>query len=144
MKEPSVTKNNAALRPNLSTTNGNDCDKTTKVWRSRSVTDSPRSIDSPRNRQFSSPLRISRNVQSPSLDSGDEGSLRVDRDTYQHMFQDIVSIKTMLLKLKRVLQEVRCVYHTGNDDTLFIMEYSSVCLMHPFRLYHTCIGVLLY
>ncbi|XP_076663733.1 uncharacterized protein LOC143366500 isoform X3 [Andrena cerasifolii] len=84
---------------------GNECDKTTKVWRSRSVTDSPRSIDSPRNRQFSSPLRISRNVQSPSLDSGDEGSLRVDRDTYQHMFQDIVSIKTMLLKLKRVLQE---------------------------------------
>ncbi|KAK9307662.1 hypothetical protein QLX08_002074 [Tetragonisca angustula] len=84
---------------------GNDCDKTTKVWRSRSVTDSPRSVDSTRTRQFSSPLRISRNIQSPSLDSGDEGSLRLDRDTYQHMFQDIVSIKTMLLKLKRVLQE---------------------------------------
>ncbi|XP_012149480.2 uncharacterized protein LOC100878688 isoform X2 [Megachile rotundata] len=84
---------------------GNECDKTTKVWRNRSVTDSPRSVDSSRNRQFSSPLRTSRNVQSPSLDSGDEGSLRVDRNTYQHMFQDIVSIKTMLLKLKRVLQE---------------------------------------
>ncbi|XP_060813100.1 uncharacterized protein LOC132905629 isoform X3 [Bombus pascuorum] len=84
---------------------GNDCDKTTKVWRNKSVTDSPRSIDSTRNRQFSSPLRISRNIQSPNLDSGDEGSLRVDRDTYQHMFQDIGSIKTMLLKLKRVLQE---------------------------------------
>ncbi|XP_061942672.1 uncharacterized protein LOC108000374 isoform X5 [Apis cerana] len=84
---------------------GNDCDKT-KIWRNRSVTDSPRSIDSTRNRQFSSPLRISRNIQSPNLDSGDEGSLRVDRDTYQHMFQDIVSIKTTLLKLKRVLQQV--------------------------------------
>ncbi|XP_031775235.1 uncharacterized protein LOC100863864 isoform X6 [Apis florea] len=83
---------------------GNDCDKT-KIWRNRSVTDSPRSIDSTRNRQFSSPLRISRNIQSPNLDSGDEGSLRVDRDTYQHMFQDIVSIKTTLLKLKRVLQQ---------------------------------------
>ncbi|XP_043785181.1 uncharacterized protein LOC122710950 isoform X3 [Apis laboriosa] len=84
---------------------GSDCDKT-KIWRNRSVTDSPRSIDSTRNRQFSSPLRISRNIQSPNLDSGDEGSLRVDRDTYQHMFQDIVSIKTTLLKLKRVLQQV--------------------------------------
>lgn len=91
-------------RANISAANGNDCDKT-KIWRNRSVTDSPRSIDSTRNRQFSSPLRISRNIQSPNLDSGDEGSLRVDRDTYQHMFQDIVSIKTTLLKLKRVLQQ---------------------------------------
>lgn len=49
---------------------------------------------------------ISFQIQSPNLDSGDEGSLRVDRDTYQHMFQDIVSIKTTLLKLKRVLQQV--------------------------------------
>lgn len=46
-------------------------------------------------------------VQSPCLDSGDEASLKIDRSTYQHMFQDIVSLKTMLLKLKRVLQEVR-------------------------------------
>lgn len=50
--------------------------------------------------------KISFQIQSPNLDSGDEGSLRVDRDTYQHMFQDIVSIKTTLLKLKRVLQQV--------------------------------------
>lgn len=46
----------------------NDCDKTTKVWRNKSVTDSPRSIDSTRNRQFSSPLRISRNVSNSSHD----------------------------------------------------------------------------
>ncbi|XP_017762503.1 PREDICTED: uncharacterized protein LOC108552458 isoform X3 [Eufriesea mexicana] len=100
---------------------GSDCDKTTKVWRSRSVTDSPRSIDGTRNRQFSSPLRISRNIQSPSLDSGDEGSLRVDRDTYQHMFQDIVSIKTMLLKLKRVLQEAETLnpFDTSIKNGLF-------------------------
>ncbi|XP_076752745.1 uncharacterized protein LOC143424515 isoform X3 [Xylocopa sonorina] len=85
---------------------GNECDKTTKVWRNRSVNDSPRSIDSTRNRQFSSPLRTSRNIQSPSHDSRDESSLIVDRDTYhQHISQDIVSIKTMLLRLKRVLQE---------------------------------------
>ncbi|XP_043263025.1 uncharacterized protein LOC122403531 isoform X2 [Colletes gigas] len=99
--------NNGSANNNNQSTNeiGNECDKTAKVWRSRSVTDSPRSLDGTRNRQFSSPLRTSRNVQSPSIDSGDERSLRVDRDTYQHMFQDIVSIKTMLLKLKRVLQE---------------------------------------
>ncbi|KAG7208422.1 hypothetical protein KM043_014652 [Ampulex compressa] len=82
-----------------------DGDKTSKIWRNRSATESPRSLDSTRNRQFSSPLRTSRNIQSPSLDSGDEASLRIDRDTYQYMTQDIVSIKTMLLKLKRVLQE---------------------------------------
>lgn len=79
--------------------------RTSRLLRSRSGTDSPRSIDSVRSRQVSSPLRPARNVQSPSLDSGDESSIRVERATYQHMFQDIVSIKTMLLKLKRVLQE---------------------------------------
>jgi hypothetical protein len=36
----------------------------------------------------------------------EDTSLRLDRGTYQYMYQDIVSIKTMLLKLKRVLQEV--------------------------------------
>lgn len=46
-------------------------------------------------------------MSSSCVDSGDEASLRIDRGTYQYMFQDIVSIKTMLLKLKRVLQEVR-------------------------------------
>ncbi|XP_021927911.1 uncharacterized protein LOC110833761 isoform X2 [Zootermopsis nevadensis] len=35
----------------------------------------------------------------------EDGSLRLDRGTYQYMYQDIVNIKTMLLKLKRVLQE---------------------------------------
>lgn len=38
--------------------------------------------------------------------SGDEGSPRLERDIYSYVFQDIVTIKTMLLKLKRVLQEV--------------------------------------
>ncbi|XP_017888425.1 uncharacterized protein LOC108629948 isoform X4 [Ceratina calcarata] len=100
---------------------GNECDKTTKAWRSRSVTDSPRSLDGTRNRQYFSPLRTSRNIQSPSLDSGDEGSLRVDRDTYQHMCQDIVSIKTMLLKLKRVFQEAETLnpFDTSIKNGLF-------------------------
>ncbi|XP_014474267.1 PREDICTED: uncharacterized protein LOC106744215 isoform X2 [Dinoponera quadriceps] len=76
-----------------------------RFLRNRSGTESPRSLDSMRNRQVSSPLRRTGDVQSPYLDSGDEASLRIDRATYQHMFQDIVSLKTMLLKLKRVLQE---------------------------------------
>ncbi|CAK9821570.1 hypothetical protein ANTRET_LOCUS277 [Anthophora retusa] len=97
---------NSSVKPRATALTGrHECDRTSKVWRSRPLTDSPRSLDNTRNRQFSSPLRTTRNIQSPSFDSGDEGSLRVDRDTYQHMFQDIVSIKTMLLKLKRVLQE---------------------------------------
>lgn len=110
-----------------------------RLLRSRSGTESPRSLDNMRNRQVSSPMRTSGSVSNLSfiffhsqrfnfqfvgysrsrkvslvdpqvssscVDSGDESSLRIDRGTYQYMFQDIVSIKTMLLKLKRVLQEV--------------------------------------
>ncbi|XP_033230495.1 putative mediator of RNA polymerase II transcription subunit 26 isoform X3 [Belonocnema kinseyi] len=90
---------------NPTTESGISSSRTSRLLRSRFGTDSPRSLDNVRTRQVFSPLRPPRNVQSPSLDSGDEGSLRLERGTYQHMFQDIVSIKTMLLKLKRVLQE---------------------------------------
>ncbi|XP_046601660.1 uncharacterized protein LOC107220946 isoform X3 [Neodiprion lecontei] len=90
---------------NNTTESGIGSGRTSRLLRSRSGTDSPRSLDSVRSRQVSSPLRPPRNIQSPSLDSGDEGSLKLERGTYQYMFQDIVSIKTMLLKLKRVLQE---------------------------------------
>ncbi|XP_043273690.1 uncharacterized protein [Venturia canescens] len=78
--------------------------RTSRLLRNRSGTDSPRSLDSVRTRQVSNPFRpvFTGNVQSPSLDSGDEGSLRVERFTYH---QDIVSIKTDLLKLMRVVQE---------------------------------------
>ena len=44
--------------------------------------------------------------QLASSDSDESAMMRVDRGTYQHMYQDVVHIKTMLLKLKRVLQEV--------------------------------------
>ncbi|XP_029178814.1 ras guanine nucleotide exchange factor P isoform X3 [Nylanderia fulva] len=80
-------------------------DRMSRLLRSRSGTESPRSLDNMRNRQVSSPMRTSGSVSSSCVDSGDESSLRIDRGTYQYMFQDIVSIKTMLLKLKRVLQE---------------------------------------
>nr|XP_033329763.1 uncharacterized protein LOC117222257 isoform X3 [Megalopta genalis] len=84
---------------------GNEYDKTNKAWRSRSVTDSPRFLDNTRNRQFSSPLRTSRNVQSPSIDRVNDLDIRIDRDAYADMFLDIVSIKTTVLKLKQLLQK---------------------------------------
>lgn len=77
---------------------------TTRILRSRtgSTPDSPRSLDT-KTRLTSSPLRPPRQA-TPSSEAED-GSLRLDRGTYQYMYQDIVNIKTMLLKLKRVLQE---------------------------------------
>nr|CAD7447001.1 unnamed protein product [Timema bartmani] len=76
----------------------------TRALRSRtcsSASDSPHSLDS-KPRSLGSPLRPPRQVQASECE---DGSIRLDRGTYQYMFQDIVSIKTMLLKLKRVLQE---------------------------------------
>ncbi|XP_072762390.1 uncharacterized protein [Anoplolepis gracilipes] len=91
--------NQAVIEPGIGS------DRMSRLLRSRSGTESPRSLDNMRNRQVSSPMRTSGSVSSSCVDSGDESSLRIDRGTYQYMFQDIVSIKTMLLKLKRVLQE---------------------------------------
>ncbi|KAG8037132.1 hypothetical protein G9C98_004454 [Cotesia typhae] len=67
--------------------------RTSRLLRSRTGTDSPRSLDSVRTRQVASPFRpvLTANGQSPSLDSGDEGSPRLERCNYQ---QDIVYIKT--------------------------------------------------
>ncbi|XP_039302467.1 uncharacterized protein LOC105205408 isoform X5 [Solenopsis invicta] len=97
-----VTSNN---NNQAATESGIGSDRMSRLLRSRSGTESPRSLDNMRNRQVSSPMRTSGSVSSSCVDSGDEASLRIDRGTYQYMFQDIVSIKTMLLKLKRVLQE---------------------------------------
>ncbi|XP_063238007.1 uncharacterized protein LOC134539712 isoform X2 [Bacillus rossius redtenbacheri] len=74
------------------------------ILRSRpgSTPDSPRSLDSA-SRPVRSPLRLPRQLNGPS--DADDSSVRLDRGTYQYMFQDIVSIKTMLLKLNRILQE---------------------------------------
>ncbi|KAL6431136.1 hypothetical protein ACFW04_007101 [Cataglyphis niger] len=99
--------NNAVGNNNNQTTieSGIGSDRMSRLLRNRSGTESPRSLDNMRNRQVSSPMRTSGSISSSCVDSGDESSLRIDRGTYQYMFQDIVSIKTMLLKLKRVLQE---------------------------------------
>lgn len=134
-----------------------------RLLRSRSGTESPRSLDNMRNRQVSSPMRTSGSVShdptfkldlseanillilsrvpqvssSSCVDSGDEASLRIDRGTYQYMFQDIVSIKTMLLKLKRVLQEVRrCITHACisplSEFCTSLLAIVSVNVFHAF------------
>ncbi|XP_011068455.1 PREDICTED: uncharacterized protein LOC105154549 isoform X2 [Acromyrmex echinatior] len=97
--------NSGNINNQAATESGIGSDRMSRLLRSRSGTESPRSLDNMRNRQVSSPMRTSGSVSSSCVDSGDEASLRIDRGTYQYMFQDIVSIKTMLLKLKRVLQE---------------------------------------
>lgn len=85
---------------------------------------------------------ISFQIQSPNLDSGDEGSLRVDRDTYQHMFQDIVSIKTTLLKLKRVLQQVYWTYIERIDTISLYLWILLIRNTQYFRLFHIiCVSV---
>ncbi|KAI4487021.1 hypothetical protein M0802_012121 [Mischocyttarus mexicanus] len=80
--------------------------RNSRLLRNRSGAESPRSLDSVRSRQIPSPLRTPRSIPSPSFDSSDDTTIRIDRTTFQYMFQDIVSLKTMLLKLKRVLQEL--------------------------------------
>lgn len=74
-----------------------------------SIPDSPKSVDSrstarSRHSVSSSPLRLSKVPLSAGYDSDD--SIRLDRANHSAMKQDIMSIKTMLLKLRRVLNEV--------------------------------------
>ncbi|XP_076230979.1 uncharacterized protein LOC143189077 isoform X4 [Calliopsis andreniformis] len=101
---------------------GNEYIKGIRTRQNRSVTDLPRSTDNKRSHQFSSPLRTSRNVESPDLESADEGSPRVNYNIYQYMHQDIVCIKAMLLKLKRVLQENDAFY---NENEGGIVDVST-------------------
>lgn len=65
-----------------------------------SIPDSPRSLDG----------RVSvrgRSSAMSAMDYDSEGSIRLDRASHGSMVQDILSIKTMLLKLRRVLNEVK-------------------------------------
>ncbi|XP_011305655.1 uncharacterized protein [Fopius arisanus] len=106
-----LANNNVSINPNnnnnpATTESGVSAARTSRILRSRPGADSPRSQDSMRTRQIASPFRpvFTGNGQSPSLslDSGDEESPRLERCNYH---QDIVSIKTGLLKLMRVVQE---------------------------------------
>ncbi|XP_015840788.2 uncharacterized protein LOC100141942 isoform X1 [Tribolium castaneum] len=72
-----------------------------------SIPDSPKSVDSrstarSRHSVTSSPLRLSR-IPLSGYDSDE--SVRLDRANYSAMKQDLMSVKTMLLKLRRVLNE---------------------------------------
>lgn len=101
--------------------------KTTRLLWSRtgtpnSVPDSPKSVDSKstarsRHSVTSSPLRLSKGVPlSAGYDSDD--SIRLDRASHSAMKQDIMSIKTMLLKLRRVLNEVLILFLTFTNAPL--------------------------
>ncbi|XP_054285721.1 uncharacterized protein LOC129002145 [Macrosteles quadrilineatus] len=82
-----------------------------RVGSSGSGADSPRSLDTPRSAlrslsALSSPLRSSRQgTSSPGEDLSEDSGIRVQRVTYQSMYQDVINIKALLLKLSRVMQE---------------------------------------
>lgn len=74
---------------------------------------SPRSCDV--SNGTPSPLR-------PRTSAPEEDSIRIEKNSYENMFQDIAGIKKMLLKLKQVLTEVRksCILLRGaRSDTLY-------------------------
>uniref|UniRef100_A0A1B6KJI5 Uncharacterized protein n=1 Tax=Graphocephala atropunctata TaxID=36148 RepID=A0A1B6KJI5_9HEMI len=80
-----------------------------RVGSSGSGADSPRSLDTPRLRSgsaLSSPLRLSRQgTSSPGEDISEDSGIRVNRGAYQSMYQDVINIKALLLRLSRVMQE---------------------------------------
>nr|CAD7264507.1 unnamed protein product [Timema shepardi] len=100
-----------------------------------SASDSPHSLDS-KTRSLGSPLRPPRQVQASECE---DGSIRLDRGTYQYMFQDIVSIKTMLLKLKRVLQEWKIILEKPpyRDSNLNLPVIGSIIYCESSALDHT-------
>ncbi|XP_066903017.1 uncharacterized protein [Halyomorpha halys] len=74
------------------------------------VLDSPQSI--------ASPIRASKkvSVSSPGEDGSDDSGIRVDRDTYQLIFQDVISIKSMLVRLQRTLQDEPTIVTSHTED----------------------------
>ncbi|KAJ8971990.1 hypothetical protein NQ314_000436, partial [Rhamnusium bicolor] len=104
-----------------------------------SIPDSPRSLDGRATRvsrpsATSSPIKPRINhLSSTGYDSDD--SIRLDRANHTAMKQDIISIKTMLLKLRRVLNEVR-------KDVFLLCD--MLCRWNPLFfcwLFHNCKAV---
>ena len=56
------------------------------------------------NRPSSAPHRLLKPPQ--RLSDGSGGDVGLDGSSYRHIVQDVTSVKTMLLRLKRVLEEV--------------------------------------
>lgn len=115
--------------------------RTSRLLRSRnstpssSVPDSPRSLDSRINVRArpalagsgSSPLggraAAMRGSATSSAGYESDDSLKFERSNHLAMAQDVMSIKTMLLKLKRVLHEVRLWLF------LFVLLYMLLCFL---------------
>ncbi|XP_017778420.1 PREDICTED: uncharacterized protein LOC108564041 isoform X3 [Nicrophorus vespilloides] len=98
----------------------------TRLLRSRAATpgshpDSPRDVI----RGKSSPLRLSsRSSTGTGGYDSDDSAIRVDRAQHSAMQQDVMGIKTMLLKLKRVLNECEARNSLENG---FFNGFSSDC-----------------
>ncbi|XP_076368325.1 uncharacterized protein LOC143255867 isoform X2 [Tachypleus tridentatus] len=73
-----------------------------------------------RHRSVSLPLRPPRQL---TITEGEDGSMKLDASSYRVLCQDLNSMKTMLLRLKRVLQE---------SETLNPFEaYSQLAVFYP-------------
>lgn len=130
----SVTRTPHLLRSRTSTPN--------------SVPDSPRSLDSRINMRSrpslanNSALRLPRgsNVTSAGYDSDD--SIKFERSNHIAMAQDVMSIKTMLLKLKRVLYEV-CAFASIGLFVLIVCAFYVAFSLFYFFLFIYLHGVVL-
>jgi hypothetical protein len=99
-----------------------------------SIPDSPKSVDGKsatrsRHSVTSSPLRLTKAVPlSAGYESDD--SIRLDRANHSAMKQEIMSMKTMLLKLRRVLNEV----HYLHSPVLTVCSTRTLARIHPPKL----------
>lgn len=129
--------------------------RTSRLLRSRnstpssSIPDSPRSLDSRINvrarpsMSTNSPLNRSTMIRGSGTSSAgyeSDDSLKFERSNHLAMAQDVMSIKTMLLKLKRILHEVRdfvsyklcfmCVFMCFS----FSFSFLHVVIVSPYHL----------
>lgn len=60
--------------------------------------------------------------RSMAVNELEDATIKLDMASYQHMFQDVVGMKSMLLKLKRLLSEVSQGNHKfrSNESKNFI------------------------
>lgn len=123
--------------------------RTSRLLRSRnstpssSVPDSPRSLDSRINVRARPSLMMNhrpsvvRGSGASSAGYESDDSLKFERSNHLAMAQDVMSIKTMLLKLKRVLHEVRHHYsHCRLFCFLFSVHFCMLLLLLSLRFRH--------
>lgn len=78
-----------------------------------------------RNSITNSPLRLGKPGPLSTTGYDSDDSIRLDRANHSAMKQDIISIKTMLLKLRRVLNEVCIFLVTLHVTRSFFIYFSN-------------------